>query len=173
METNILKIDRSVPFDPNTFDDFRRWHSSIDGVHNLYWEMVDQDEKSLAITEFDIGNIELIQTLKANEFRVMTTEHLDRLKEQEHTLLDLKVFQALWENQSLIPSSWKENVDNEGCGDHIHFYGSILKPQLLWYRYSIYLQWFRDKWIWGLGLIRDYRCMYNPGDFTAVYKPKS
>ena len=111
--SQVIKIDRTKLFNPTDFI-------------GAGW-MIDepQDEKSLALNELDLAKVRFETMLKAiGESSVAGEEKLKRLKEANHTRLDARIFQILWENQQLIPESWKEKIN--GNTRYIFFDGTIL-----------------------------------------------
>jgi len=103
----MLTIDRSMPFDFSTF-------SNTEG-----WKTVEQDERALSLTKLDLSRVELETTLRDGETSIKGEEKHRRLQQDGRVLLDAAVFQALWENQQLIPASWK--------GKCIYLDGTILQ----------------------------------------------
>ena len=125
-----LPIDRTEPYDPATYP------SDV-------WRISEEDERSLALTEIDPNDINLMAP-----FRFEADEEIDgdvnlrRLKRYGHVRLDAKILQMFWENKHLIPESWKEKV-----GDFsrlILFDGTILSCGDD--RISLYLHWNGRGW---------------------------
>lgn len=127
-KSNLLRIDRSTPFDPEKFI-------------GKGWKIVEgsEDERSLALAEIDLSKPNLVSILKPGEEWVMGDVNLARLKKSKVIRMDAKIFQTLWENKALIPSSWKEKV--------VFFDGT-----LLWSpsggRYALDLFWYGRQWDW-------------------------
>ena len=131
--SQIINIDRAKPFDPVAFID-------------KDWTINEQDEKSLALTEVGITKVRFETMLKSNESSVVGEEKLKRLKKAGYIRLDAKVFQTLWENQDLIPESWKEKIN--GNTRYIFFDGTILRyPDGR--RCVLFLCWCGDRWNWS------------------------
>ena len=131
-ESMMIKIDRTEPFN---LAQFRVQGSSIE----------EQDERALVITEVDLSKIRLETTLKPGETPVIGKERLKRLKKAGHIRLDAKVFQTLWENQSLIPEKWKEKTN--GNTTYIFFDGTVLRcPGGS--RCVLCLYWHDGEWYW-------------------------
>lgn len=131
-EGNMLQIDRSTPFN----------HAAFLGNG---WSIVEQDERSLALPEIDLNKISFETTLRPGEVSIKGEEKLRRLKEAGHIRLDAQVLQTLWENQHLIPESWKEKTG--GNTTYIFFDGTILqRPD--GDRYVLYLYWYDGEWHW-------------------------
>ena len=138
----VLRIDRAKPFDPEFV--------------GKGWKIAEQDERSLALTELDMSKVKLETVLKNGEKCVSGEEKLKRLKAADHVRLDAAIFQALWENQGLIPEEWKK----VGA---VYFDGTVLlNPD--GDRYVLYLYWHDGRWDWH------YRWIVN--DFYA-YAPSA
>ena len=131
-ESIMIKIDRTEPFN---LAQFMVQGSSIE----------EQDERALVITEVDLSKIRLETTLKPGETPVIGKERLKRLKKAGHIRLDAKVFQTLWENQSLIPEKWKEKTN--GNTTYIFFDGTVLRDPH-GHRCALYLFWHGGMWRW-------------------------
>ena len=132
-ESIMIKIDRTEPFN---LAQFMVQGSSIE----------EQDERALVITEVDLSKIRLETTLKPGETPVIGEERLKRLKKAGHIRLDAKVFQTLWENQSLIPEKWKEKTN--GNTTYIFFDGTVLRSPSGG-RCALYLYWDDGEWYWS------------------------
>lgn len=131
-ESIMIKIDRTEPFN---LAQFMVQGSSIE----------EQDERALVITEVDLSKIRLETTLKPGETPVIGEERLKRLKKAGHIRLDAKVFQTLWENQSLIPEKWKEKTN--GNTTYIFFDGTVLRDPY-GDRFALCLYWYDGRWYW-------------------------
>jgi len=150
-KSRIITIDRTAPFDLVKF-------------LGQDWAIDEQDERSLALTQVDLANVQLEHMLKKSESRIKGEEKLKRLKKAGHIRLDAKVFQTLWENQALIPESWKEKTD--GCTTFIFFDGTVLRcPDGR--RDVLSLCWGGGQWYWnGRWLGRDWH-VYGPSAVLA------
>ena len=126
----VIPIDRSKPFNPTEF-------------MGKGWTVVEEDERSLALTEVDLNKICLEACLEKGETQISGREKLKRLKKADHIRLDAKIFQTLWENKLLIPEAWKEKIDNEIRS--IFFDGTVLLSDGL--HFVLYLRWEDGKWI--------------------------
>lgn len=106
----IITIDRSRPFNPVEFlgEGLAIWKGPVNG-DGLSGEE-DQDERSLALTEVNLADVKLVTMLNDGEDCVKGEEQLKRLKASGQIRLDAKFFQTLWENQHLVPESWKEHA---------------------------------------------------------------
>lgn len=143
---NMLRIDRSKPFDPATF------------IGNGWTIHPDEpeDERSLALTEIDLSKIHLVTMLKPSETSIVGEEKLKRLKRAKHIRLDAKILQALWENQDRIPEEWK--------GKYTYFDGTVLRSPGGG-RYVLYLCFREGGWRWsGRWLVLG----WGSGDPSAV-----
>ena len=89
--SDILKIDRSKPFDP----------AALIGGEGL--KIKEQDERSLSLTEVNLTDVRFKTMLEGCETVVNGGINLERLKTAGSIRLDAKIFQTLWENQNLIP----------------------------------------------------------------------
>jgi hypothetical protein len=131
-EPKVIPIDRTSAFDPVAFI-------------GEGWSIVEEDERSLALGEVDLTKVNFETMLKERESSVVGEEKLKRLKDAGHIRLDAKVFQTLWENQHLIPASWKEPTN--GNTTYVFFDGTILRDSR-GNRYVLYLCWFDGEWDW-------------------------
>jgi hypothetical protein len=127
-----ISFDRTKPFNPAEFIG--------DG-----WSIVEEDKRSLALTKLDLSKVRFETMLKENETSITGEQKLKRLKKAGHVRLDAKVFQTLWENQSLIPESWKEKTN--GNTTFIYFDGTVLQNPC-GHRYVLCLYWNDGKWRW-------------------------
>ncbi|MEQ1561616.1 MAG: hypothetical protein ABL899_02770 [Nitrospira sp.] len=83
------------------------------------------DARSIALTELDLTKVQHVTMLKDGETYVKGEEKLKRLKASDYIRLDADIFLTLWENQHLIPESWKEKVN--GNTRYIFFDGTVLR----------------------------------------------
>jgi hypothetical protein len=148
---NIIAIDRTTPFNPTAFlgED---------------WSIAEEDERSLNLVELDLTKVQFETTLKKGETSVVGEEKLKRLIASGDIRLDAKVFQTLWENQHLIPESWKQPTN--GSATLISFDGMILQnPRGR--RCALCLYWSVGEWRWSVNLLgRDWRA-YRPSAVLA------
>jgi hypothetical protein len=100
VQSLIIPLDRANPFDLRTYG-------------GLGWSIEEQDERSLALTEVDLGKIQLITVLGSGETSISRRGVLNRLKAQDYIRLDAKVLQILIESKSLIPEAWKQRIDDD------------------------------------------------------------
>lgn len=70
-------------------------------------EIVDQDERSLRLTEVDLRKIKLRTMLRGKEEDISCQKRLSRFKESNKIPLDARLLQAFWKNPSLIPKAWE------------------------------------------------------------------
>jgi hypothetical protein len=131
-EPKVIPIDRSSAFDPVAFIGER-------------WSIVEEDERSLRLTEVDLMKVNFETMLKERESSVVGEGKLKRIKDAGHIRLDAKVFQTLWENQHLIPASWKEPTN--GNTTYVFFDGTILRRSS-GDRFVLYLYWQDGEWSW-------------------------
>ena len=152
----ILPIDRSTPFDPEEFfgEGWSIWRGPADG-DGLKGEE-EEDPRSLALNEINPSKIELIITLTEGEESVNGEENLRRLQATGNILLDANVLLAFWNNQHLIPESWK--------GKYVYFPGTILRDPDGG-RLVFYLGWNGSEWHWSYYWLGG---DWYVGDFSAV-----
>jgi hypothetical protein len=85
--------------------------------------------------------------LKPGEETIEGDERFRRLKSAGHILLDAGIFQTLWENQHLIPESWKEKT--KGNTTLIYFDGTVFRhPRSE--RNVLCLYWRDGSWHWRM-----------------------
>ncbi len=132
----ILRLDRSQPFNPEKFI-------------GKGWRIVEEDERSLALTEVDLSRIRLeTYPLKpGSKIRITGEEMIQRCKRLGYIRLDAAVFQTLLDHQHLIPESWKKT------NDWILFDGTVLCSPDGVYN-TLYLCWDGKDWDWGYYWIR-------------------
>jgi hypothetical protein len=132
-EPKVIPIDRTSAFDPVAF------------IGNG-WSIVEEDERSLKLSEVDLTKVNFETMLKDHESSVVGEEKLKRLKDAGHIRLDAKVFETLWENQHLIPASWKEPTN--GNTTYVFFDGTILRDSD-GLRCVLCLCWHGGRWYWS------------------------
>lgn len=131
IKTKVVRIDRTEVFDPVRFMD----HPGL--------TIEEQDQRSIVLEEIDLLDISL-ESMLQGETVIGGGEHLKRLKQKGYVRLDAKIFQALWENQQLIPEGWKGTLHDP---KYIFFDGTVLRNQ--YGRYVISMYWDKDKrWNW-------------------------
>lgn len=144
--TTIISIDRTVPFDPVE-------------LLGKGWTIEEQDEHSLAITQVDFADVRFKDT---QGYNITGEERLERLKKGGCVRLDAKVFQTLWENQKLIPKSWREKIN--GGVLFIIFDGTVLRsPSGVCCVICLY--WNDGRWSWHCGWFDG---VWGVGDHSAV-----
>lgn len=148
--SSIIHIDRSQPFDP--------------AFVGKGWEIAEQDERVLALTEVNLNQIRFETGLESDESWITGEEKLKRLKNAGHLRLDAKIFQTLWQNQSLIPESWKEKIN--GNTRYIFFVGTVLRSPF-GYRYVLYLYWHGGQWYWNCSWLGHYFSVNHPSVVLA------
>ncbi len=138
-EPGIIPVDRATSFDPVK-------------LLGQGWTIEEQEERSLALTRIDLAKVRLEHMLRGNEGWITGEARLRRLKEAGYILLDAKVFQTLWKNQTLIPEAWKQKTN--GNTTHISFDGTILRdPDGS--RDVVYLYWSGGRWRWSYDWLED------------------
>jgi hypothetical protein len=103
------------------------------------------DARSIALTELDLTKVQHVTMLKDGGTYIKGEEKLKRLKALDYIRLDADIFLTLWENQHLIPESWKEKVN--GNTRYIFFDGTVLRRSD-GDRYVLYLYWGDGQWRW-------------------------
>lgn len=105
IESRVINIDRSIPFDPNTL------------IGGGGWFIKDQDKKSLALGEIDLDQIFLI-----------VDEH--STDDPSNICLDGQILEAILSNDELIPERWKKYNSISFYGtilSNVHYnYSSVL-----------------------------------------------
>ncbi len=110
----------------------------------------EMDTRSTTLTELDITKVKLVTMLRCGETYINSADRLKRLKKKPGKIrLNADIFLTLWENQHLIPESWKEKVN--GKTHHIFFDGSSLKHSGLdRFHGFLCLYWNGSKWDHGV-----------------------
>lgn len=129
---SMIQIDRTAPFDPVTFID--------EG-----WSIVEEDERSLKLTEVNLGKVQFETMLKDSEMLIVGEKKLKRLIASGCIRLDAKLLQVLWENKHLIPEVWKHPTN--GNTTYVFFDGTILQHSHAG-RYVLCLYWNDGEWHW-------------------------
>lgn len=113
------------------------------------------DARSTLLTELDLTKVQHVTMLKDGESNIKGEEKLKRLKASDYIRLDADIFLTLWENQHLIPLSWKEEVN--GNTRFIYFDGTVLRNSGS-YRCVLSLYWSGSRWDWYVSWLgRDWR----------------
>lgn len=160
--SQILEINRTTPFNPAEFlgRGWSIWKGPADG--DGFSGDEEQDTRSLGLTQLDLSKIHLAICLHRDENRTTGEEKFNRLKQANLICLDAKIFQTLWENQHLIPESWKEKTD--GNTTFIFFDGTILRgPGCL--RAVLDLCWDGGGWGWDFDWLEG---VWHASDPSAV-----
>jgi len=150
----IIHIDRKKPFNPAEFigNGWNFWRGPTDG-NGLKGE-IEQDSRSVALAEVDLSKVRFETCLLGpdrctdGETSITGEERIKRLIAAKRVRLDLGIFQMLWNNQHLIPESWKEKTN--GNTTLIFFDGQTLRFSRGG-RCSLYLYWYDGKWYWSVG----------------------
>lgn len=161
-----ISINRSNPFNPAEFigAGWTIWRGPADG-NGLQGEE-EQDARSLALTEVDLGGVILDAALSAGENSTSGEERLRRLAVASGVKMDAKIFQTLWENKKMIPERMKEKTN--GNITFVFADGTILRsPSGI--RYSLYFCWDADyrEWFWDSYWLADDRDVHDPSALLA------
>jgi hypothetical protein len=124
------------------------------------WAAAEEDERANELTEIDVSTIAVVTGLKKEERYITGEETVKRLKETPYIRLGGRAFLALWENQRLIPESWKKQFV------FVYFDGLILLHRN-GNRYSIYLSWDGLGWHWYTGWLGNNRSARNTSAVLA------
>lgn len=122
------------------------------------------DARSIALTELDLTKVQHVTMLKDGETYIKGEEKLKRLKSSDYIRLDADIFLTLWENQHLIPESWKEKVN--GNTRYIFFDGTVLR-RAYGYRCVLYLCWNVGVWDWRVRWLGDGCSVGSPSAVLA------
>jgi len=143
-EPKVITINRGR-FNPAEFigSGWTIWKGPADGTGLDGDE--EQDTRSTALTELDLIKVQQVTMLKSGENVVNGEERLKRLKKDGRIRLDAEVFLTLWQNQLLIPESWKEKIN--GNTRYIFFDGTVLRYSL-GNRCVLCLYWVGGRWRW-------------------------
>lgn len=155
----ILTIDRThYPFNPETFigKGWSFWRGPADS-NGLEGDL-EQDEKSLALIKVNPSEILLETQLCPGESYTTGEERLKRLISADRIRLDLGVFKSLWQDQSMIPESWK--------GKTTFFDGQTLRGPG-GDRYALYLCWYGGRWGWFVYWLSSRRNVAYPSAVLA------
>ena len=142
-----LTIDRSKPFDPVAF------------IGEKGLKIGEQDERALKLTEVDLSAVMLKHMLEDGEPPVVGEERQKRLKAAGYISLDARVFETLWNNQHLIPESWK--------GKSVFFEGTVLVSPS-GDRYVLYIFSTGKQWNWDYYCLNDHWYGNNPSAVLAA-----
>lgn len=139
--SNLLQIDRSKRFDLRNLNKICSWVDIDEG-----WSIAEEDKRALSLTEIDLSKMRF-DTLPYN--KSCYNEIKKQLVASGRVLLDVQVFQILWENQSLIPESWKSG----GC---IYFGGTEFERGTHRGRYILFMAWVGAGWVEGYAETGDF-----------------
>jgi hypothetical protein len=149
----VLKIDRSNPFDLNTF--------AASSNHDYgEWVLHEEDAGSLALTEIDLSKIHLVDMLTESDNGHSTvTERIKRLTMSPYLRADAKIFETLWGQRDLM-DAWRWD---EGFSGHIGFEGSVYRrrtgdPNELGVINIIYVGGVKG-WSWNIHRLKDDGCV--------------
>lgn len=148
--SRIVTINRTTPFNPTFIGEGSK--------------MAEQDKRALKLAEIDLATVRFETTLGPGEEVITGEERLKRLKKAGYVRLDAKMFLTLWENQHLIPESWKEKIN--GNIRFIFFDGTVLLlPD--GNRYTLCLDWNDGRWYWSAHWLVHGRHARNPSAVLA------
>jgi hypothetical protein len=126
-----------------------------------HWSVAEEDERAERLPEIDVSAIALVNCLK-NQDQLPTGEHCVKLlKDTPHIRLGGRAFLGLWENQSVIPDTWKEPLT------FVFFDGLILKHRN-GNHYSLYLSWHENRWHWYSAWLGNTRSATSPSAVLAA-----
>jgi hypothetical protein len=108
--------------------------------------MEETDTRSTALTELDLTKVQHVTMLQSGG-SIKGEEKLKRLKSSDYIRLDVDIFLMLWENQHLIPESWKESI-NESTR-FVYFDGTVLRRSD-GDRCVLCLYWGDGRWRWDV-----------------------
>jgi hypothetical protein len=116
---NSVLVERSVPFETERF-------------LGMGWDIAEENPRSQALATVDFTRVRIVSMLDrgANEDSANGDELIRRVWALNEIPLDVKVFETLWNDQSLIPESWKEKVPDRGgpgLSTKIYFPGTIFR----------------------------------------------
>ncbi len=163
-EPKIISIDRTVSFNPAEFigEGWTFWRGPADGT-GLEGDL-EQDSRSLALTEMDLSKILLEAHLKPGETGTTGEERIKRLIAANRIRLDLGVFKTLWDNKALIPK-YKKKIN--GKSTHIFFDGQTLRsPNGKRFTLSLYLS-DDGTWCWLVHWLGYRRFVNDPSAVLA------
>ncbi|OGZ14432.1 MAG: hypothetical protein A3J08_04130 [Candidatus Lloydbacteria bacterium RIFCSPLOWO2_02_FULL_51_11] len=132
-----------------------------EGWRILYYD--ETDARSIALTELDLIKVQLVTIFSDGELSITGEERLKRLKASDYIRLDADIFFTLWENQHLIPESWKKV---NGKTRYIFFDGTILRSPRGGHS-VLYLYWWQEDGAWSWGVYQLGTDWYD-GDLSAV-----
>lgn len=135
-----VQIDRSEPFDPKTFI-------------GEEWTIVEQDERSIALTEIDPARVVFETTSVKRKKMVAGKDRLRILRSRPDLIrLDAAILKVFYENQMKIPAKWKEQTNARTT--YIYFDGTILRNHEGKY-FVLCLYWHGGKWRCGVDELED------------------
>jgi hypothetical protein len=105
------------------------------------WSVAEEDERANQPTSFEVEAIKLISCLPQGTLYPTGETCLKLLKKMPEVRLGGRAFLACWENQSALPSEWKEPFT-------FVFFDGLILAHTNGNRYSLYLTWERDTWKW-------------------------
>ncbi|MBI5004584.1 MAG: hypothetical protein HZC04_00130 [Candidatus Lloydbacteria bacterium] len=138
MDRTVIEIDRSKPFDLTNLCCGEGYYTVVNN---------ETDSRSIALKKLDITKVRFVTMLKDGESCIKGEEKLKRLKSAGHIRLDAKIFWVLWENEHLIPKSWRKKASKKRATRFIHFDGLIFLDRT-GLRHVPCLYWEHSEWHW-------------------------
>lgn len=108
-----IYIDRSIPIS----ETFLPAHEG--------WCILEQDERSAALTEVNLDDIVFYNVFREGEEEIDAVERRKRLLDSGNILLDIQILEKLLSDTSCIPESWKV-AQPDGGSTYIMFDGTII-----------------------------------------------
>ncbi|MDP3770169.1 MAG: hypothetical protein U1A23_02450 [Candidatus Sungbacteria bacterium] len=153
-ESKIIRIDRTMPFDPPRFILIGQESGGFEPLR-----IVEQDTRSIILSEIDLGRISLQGCIvdRKGKYCLNGRQQLINLTNQSsrYVRLDAKIFQMFWENKQLIPEYWKEL--RYGMPTYICFHGTIFSGRNE-DRYVLFLYFDDNQWKCWYSLL-DNQCL--------------
>lgn len=124
---NTIAIDRSKKFDPKSFLSFLSDH--LNDRQKKTYLVKEQDQKALLLKEIDLNGV-ILESGRLPEEKIAGIDAcIDRLRYSGRILLDAQIFEALWQNQHLIPKSWQMPSLENGRSISIVFAGTLFADE--------------------------------------------
>lgn len=165
--SNLLRVDRSKLFDPNT----------LFGEEGRYWSLSSDDERSVALTEVDNSKVHLMR--RENPPMYDSPDHAEcaswgvvwwrsLLEKRGQIPLDVRFLAAFLENPHLIPEVWKEKI--EGRMVDIFFDGTIMTMNHEHEFLPCLYYWRTGEWHIGYNFASAFGG-HDPAALSAVFVP--
>lgn len=131
-QRRLIKIDRTRPFDPNQIRSFGQG-----------WTIEGQDERSLALKEIDLSEIQFLSGLRGNEVAIKGEKRLSRMIRSDYVCLDAQIALAIIENSANLHNFGKWNPP--GDVSFISFEGTVMfHPSFR--RCALTIFWISGEW---------------------------